>query len=309
MAIDENAICIAAQDHSTEFLWISHQLPPQAVAAILDFITVKLNKFTKWARHRPMRNITAMALPHCGAAQVYDYGVHAQLKTIRLGEIPRSDNEAFQQSITMNSLSSTPNWSSIPLVVNLNGDPLNFSGGSSLATTFLSVGIVLIVISTLTVTLRFYTNIQKAGVLSMDDWFCMDRNKKQGLVIMLLGTLILVTSVVGAAFRIILLINHTDPIWNSMRAAIAVFVDMFGTIVMDCAPSMYAWWLIIFPNSKLYALLRTRLPFLLNQLSAANSLPRSYHKGQHGQLPNASSSSQKLLNNDVHAGAIQVIQI
>ncbi|KAF3056812.1 hypothetical protein CFAM422_012615 [Trichoderma lentiforme] len=86
----------------------------------------------------------------------------------------------------------------------------------------------------------------------------MDKKKKHGLIIVfLIGFAIIVTSSVGLAYRIVVFRSSTDPTWNGANVSITAYIDTFGTIIVSCTPGIYAWWLKIFSQSRLYSSIRS----------------------------------------------------
>ncbi|KAJ3579134.1 hypothetical protein NPX13_g1439 [Xylaria arbuscula] len=67
---------------------------------------------------------------------------------------------------------------------------------------------------------------------------------KRGLFpVFLAGFLILITSVIGLAYRVIITTNKSsDPLWDGNNVSITAFVEVFGTVIISCTPSVSAFW-------------------------------------------------------------------
>ncbi|GAB1318481.1 Rhodopsin domain-containing protein [Madurella fahalii] len=84
----------------------------------------------------------------------------------------------------------------------------------------------------------------------------LDRQKKRGLtVVFLVGFLIVIASIVGLAYRIIVTRGTEDPVWNGAAAAITAYMEVFGTIIVACAPALSSFWINIFSQSRLFSTL------------------------------------------------------
>ncbi|KAK4172250.1 hypothetical protein QBC36DRAFT_294554 [Triangularia setosa] len=83
----------------------------------------------------------------------------------------------------------------------------------------------------------------------------LSRDKKRGLVVLFLfAILIIVTSTVSLAFRISIVLNGTeDPSWDGAEVAITAYMEIFGTVIVACAPALYTFWTQIFTQTMLYS--------------------------------------------------------
>ncbi|KAL7939324.1 hypothetical protein V8C35DRAFT_286330 [Trichoderma chlorosporum] len=73
----------------------------------------------------------------------------------------------------MNNSSGEVDFTKLPLSQNPNGDPPDFGGGQSLETVNLSIGAVIISLSTIVVAVRLYASFKNVGRLFLDDCFCL----------------------------------------------------------------------------------------------------------------------------------------
>ncbi|KAL6876962.1 hypothetical protein J3F83DRAFT_431474 [Trichoderma novae-zelandiae] len=119
----------------------------------------------------------------------------------------------------------------------------------------------------------------------------MDTKKKQGLVVVfLIGFSIIVTSTVGLAYRVITMKDTVDPTWNGANVSVTMYVDTFGSIIVSCAPGIYAWWLKIFSQSWLYASIRSM------------SLLRSRHSPSGSNVYGSNDGKAIAVNSDLEDG-------
>ncbi|KAK0726315.1 hypothetical protein B0T21DRAFT_371363 [Apiosordaria backusii] len=89
----------------------------------------------------------------------------------------------------------------------------------------------------------------------------LDRAKKRGLVVLFLfAILIIATSTVSLAYRVSIVINGTeDPSWDGAQVSITAYVEIFGTVIVACAPALYTFWTRIFTQTRTYTKLRSML--------------------------------------------------
>ncbi|KAI1758506.1 hypothetical protein GGR53DRAFT_516931 [Hypoxylon sp. FL1150] len=84
------------------------------------------------------------------------------------------------------------------------------------------------------------------------------RDKKRGLaIVFLIGFLIVVTSVVGLAYRIIASAAIADPIWSGAQVSITSYTEIFGTVIVSCTPALSSFWFGIFTKSDFYSSLQS----------------------------------------------------
>lgn len=67
------------------------------------------------------------------------------------------------------------------------------------------------------------------------------------------------------------------------------YIDTFGTIIVSCAPGIYAWWLKIFSQSRLYSSIRS-MSLLRSKSSSAGS--RGYDTTEGKDTPMNSDQEQ-----------------
>ncbi|KAK6819393.1 hypothetical protein PG987_015876 [Apiospora arundinis] len=86
----------------------------------------------------------------------------------------------------------------------------------------------------------------------------MQPERKRGVAfVFFLGLLVVVTSVVGLVYRIIIAMPSTvDKLWNETNVSITGYAEMFGTVIVSCAPALYTFWTKIVSKSRLYSRLR-----------------------------------------------------
>ncbi|KAK3386439.1 hypothetical protein B0H63DRAFT_382847, partial [Podospora didyma] len=88
----------------------------------------------------------------------------------------------------------------------------------------------------------------------------LDKQKKRGLaVVFMFGFLVLAASTVGLAYRIILYRGTDDPLWHGVNLYISAYCEVFGTIIVSCAPAISSFWTNIFTQTKLYASFRSTI--------------------------------------------------
>ncbi|KAK4220740.1 hypothetical protein QBC38DRAFT_404488 [Podospora fimiseda] len=88
----------------------------------------------------------------------------------------------------------------------------------------------------------------------------LDRQKKRGLIaVFLVGFLVLVTSVVGLAYRVIVSYGNEDPIWHGANVAITSYMEVFGTVIVACTPSIPGLWSGVVTQTTFYSNVRSRI--------------------------------------------------
>ncbi|KAI1824548.1 hypothetical protein F4861DRAFT_505405 [Xylaria intraflava] len=95
------------------------------------------------------------------------------------------------------------------------------------------------------------------------------RDRKRGLsIVFLIGFLIVVTSVVGLAYRIIIEIGTPDPIWNGANVSITAYTEILGTVIVSCTPALSSFWVGFFAKTRIYSSIRSRFSRMKLQSSS-----------------------------------------
>ncbi|KAF2645170.1 hypothetical protein P280DRAFT_444629 [Massarina eburnea CBS 473.64] len=83
--------------------------------------------------------------------------------------------------------------------------------------------------------------------------------KRIGLTIVFaVAGLTVVTSIASLVFRV-LASQGNDYTWNGTNVVIATFAEIFGTVIVSCAPALSSFWYNILTKTRLYARLRSGL--------------------------------------------------
>ncbi|KAI1331514.1 hypothetical protein F5Y16DRAFT_395394 [Xylariaceae sp. FL0255] len=138
----------------------------------------------------------------------------------------------------------------------------------------------------------------------------LNKDKKRGLAILFLfGFLIVASSVVDLAYRVIIFLGLYDAIWNGTNVTITSYTEMFGTVIVSCAPGLYSFWRASVIQSSLYQSIcsffrndsRNSLEILGHSVEKLHSCPPGEGcsicaNARRGNGTLASSSSQELVN-------------
>ncbi|KAK9419295.1 putative Integral membrane protein [Seiridium unicorne] len=111
----------------------------------------------------------------------------------------------------------------------------------------------------------------------------LSRDRKRGLaIVFLVGFLIVVTSVVGLAYRIIVSNGSVDPLWDGAKVSITAYIEILGTAIVSCAPALSSFWFKILVKSNIYSSLRSMLSrSRLHGRSSPRSLSPRHHDLAH----------------------------
>ncbi|KAK3385912.1 hypothetical protein B0H63DRAFT_473829 [Podospora didyma] len=133
----------------------------------------------------------------------------------------------------------------------------------------------------------------------------LNSQRKKGLaVVFLVGLLVVITSVVGLAYRIIVSYESTnDPLWHGGNVAITAYMEIFGTVIVACSPSLSSFWVNIFMQTQLYSSIHSRLfsSGRSTRPSAAAS-GRDYPSAASANKGHAGSSAYSLPSKRPHTG-------
>ncbi|KAK4163734.1 hypothetical protein QBC43DRAFT_319115 [Cladorrhinum sp. PSN259] len=91
----------------------------------------------------------------------------------------------------------------------------------------------------------------------------LSKEKKRGLaVVFFFGLMIVATSAVGLAFRIMGQLETTtrDESWMRSNITITTYSEILGTILVSCAPAIFSFWSKVVAKSNLYYKLRGTEP-------------------------------------------------
>jgi hypothetical protein len=111
---------------------------------------------------------------------------------------------------------------------------------------------------------------------------------------------------VGLAYRVIVSYDTNDPIWNGANVAITAYMEIFGTVIVACAPSLSSFWVNIFTQSSLYTSLRSTLLRTWPQSGAAATGHQSGASIQATKrFRTSNSSSRELVDDDFPLNPIQ----
>ncbi|EZF73886.1 hypothetical protein H105_04225 [Trichophyton soudanense CBS 452.61] len=87
----------------------------------------------------------------------------------------------------------------------------------------------------------------------------MAQGKKVGLaIVFLVGFTTVIMSIISLGFRVQLFLGD-DPVWNGLRISLTTFAELFGTVIVSCAPSIYSYWLNFVRPSTVYSTIRSKL--------------------------------------------------
>ncbi|KAM7208247.1 hypothetical protein V8F20_001527 [Naviculisporaceae sp. PSN 640] len=139
---------------------------------------------------------------------------------------------------------------------------------ASIAPSTVAVGICSVIADVIIFLMPFYII---AGL-------ALSRTKKQGLVVIFLfGFLIVVTGVASLAYRIVVSYYTTDVVWAGANVSITAYVEIFGTIIISCAPCLPSFWSATVTQTRFYS-----------RLSSSSSLPffRSSRRSNRGAVTN-----------------------
>jgi hypothetical protein len=77
--------------------------------------------------------------------------------------------------------------------------------------------------------------------------------KKLGLILLFLtGFILVILSVLSLVFRT-MIFRGTDVTWYGTSTGILTFAELFGTIIVSCAPALSAFWFKILTQSSLWS--------------------------------------------------------
>ncbi|KAM5462876.1 hypothetical protein MferCBS49748_006268 [Microsporum ferrugineum] len=85
------------------------------------------------------------------------------------------------------------------------------------------------------------------------------RTKKIGLTcVFVVGLLTVAASITGLGYRVKLYLGG-DPLWNGITLTLTTFAEVFGTVIVSCAPAIYAFWLKFIQEGELYSQLLSKM--------------------------------------------------
>ncbi|KAK2736778.1 hypothetical protein FQN57_000550 [Myotisia sp. PD_48] len=82
-------------------------------------------------------------------------------------------------------------------------------------------------------------------------------DKRLGItIVFMIGFLTVLTSVVSLAYKVKVFLGN-DPTWNGVNVTLATLAEIFGSVIVSCAPALYSFWLNFAKKSQIYSNIRS----------------------------------------------------
>ncbi|KAI1194758.1 hypothetical protein F5X97DRAFT_265193 [Nemania serpens] len=128
------------------------------------------------------------------------------------------------------------------------------------------------------------------------------QTKKSLVVVFFIGFLIVIASIVGLAYKILIASGTPDPLWNGANVSITAYTEIFGSIIVSCAPSLSSFWLNSFITTNIYSSLRSKFSRhrLQDSTQENPSVQTPYSASEHSHAVDKNSLSQLPYKETVH---------